>query len=89
MSCYLIIFEVKTLAKRNELRGLMKKLGGYCPITRTSWAITTDQRAKEIRDYLKVATAPGDRLFVVRSGTEAAWKNAISTKHSDWLKANL
>jgi hypothetical protein len=49
----------------------------------------SDKKAAEIRDDLKVALGNGDRIFVIRSGTEAAWLNAISQKHSDWLQKNL
>ncbi len=49
----------------------------------------TDQKAPEIRDYLKEALEDEDRIFVLRSGTEAAWRKALSQKHTDWLKKNL
>jgi hypothetical protein len=49
----------------------------------------SDKNAAEVLDDLKVALESKDRLFVIRSGTAAAWMNAISQKHTDWLKKNL
>ena len=87
--CYIVSFQIPVRARRDQLRALLKTYGGYCPINNTCWAITTEKRASEVRDHLKTALASGDRLFVVRSGTEAAWRNAISERHSEWLKKNL
>jgi hypothetical protein len=89
MNCYIVSFQAKELAVRKKLREMLRTYSKFCPINNTCWAIVTDQRAKEIRDFLKEALSPEDRLFVVRSGTEAAWRNAISPKHSEWLKNNL
>lgn len=89
MTCYIVSFQAKELPVRQSLRALLKTYSSYCPINNTCWAIVTDQKATEIRDYLKSALSDGDRVFVVRSGSEASWRNAISDKHSDWLKKNL
>ncbi len=67
----------------------MRAYGAYCPINATCWALLTDKKAVDVRDDLEIALQKGDRLFVVRSGTEAAWRNAVSQAHSDWLKKNL
>lgn len=89
MTCYIVSFQAKQLAVRQRLRERLKTYPKYCPINNTCWAIVTDQKAAEIRDHLKEVLLSGDRLFVVRSGTEAAWRSAISPKHSEWLKDNL
>ncbi len=89
MTCYIVSFQAKQLAVRQSLRERLKTYSKYCPINNTCWAIITDQKATEVRDHLVEVLAPGDRLFVVRSGTEAAWRSAISPKHSEWLKDNL
>lgn len=89
MSCYIVSFQVAQSTTLDKLRVLLKTYKAYCPINATCWAIKTDQKAKDIRDYLKESLESGDRIFVVRSGTEAAWRGAISDKHSEWLKKNL
>jgi hypothetical protein len=70
-------------------REALKAFAGYCPLNATSWAIVSDKKAAEVRDELKVGLGPSDRFFVIRSGTEAAWLNAYSEKHAEWLKKNL
>lgn len=89
MTCYIVAFQAEKTETRNALRALLKTYSGYCPITRTCWAVLSDEKAGEVRDHLKTALQPGDRIFVVRSGTAAAWRNMISDKHSAWLKKNL
>lgn len=89
MTCYIVSFQAKQLAVRQRLRERLKTYTKFCPINNTCWAIVTDQKASDVRDYLSDLLETGDRLFVIRSGTEAAWRNAISQKHSDWLKKNL
>ena len=89
MTCYIVSFQVAQREAREALRERLKAYGGYCPINDTCWAVMSDKKAAEVRDDLKVALETGDKIFVIRSGTEAAWKNAISQKHTDWLKKNL
>ena len=89
MKCYIVSFEVATAATKNRLTGLLKAYGNYCPINDTCWAIMTDNSAAQIRDYLKTSLQENDRIFVVRSGTGAAWLNAYGQANTDWLKKNL
>jgi hypothetical protein len=42
-----------------------------------------------IRDIIGKLLESTDRLFVVRSGTEAAWKRALGADADDWLKEHL
>jgi hypothetical protein len=89
MNCYIVSFQATLRSTGDALRERMKAYRAYCPINATCWALMSDKKAAEIRDDLKVALGNGDRIFVIRSGTEAAWLNAISQKHSDWLQKNL
>ena len=89
MTCYIVSFEVKLKSTEAKILDRLKTYGGYCPINDTCWAITSEKKAAEVRDSIAEVLAPGDRLFVIRSGTEAAWWNAYGEKHSDWLKKNL
>lgn len=82
---------MKTKGKKEtgELKKVLKTFGGYCPVNDNTWAITSTKKASEIRDELKGTLSPIDRLFVIRSGTEAAWVNAYGTQNTDWLKKYL
>jgi hypothetical protein len=89
MTCYIVSFEVAKEETRSKVTGLLKTFSGYCPINRTCWAILSDKKASELRDTVAAALETGDRLFIVRSGTAAAWRNSYGEKNSAWLKKNL
>ena len=90
MSCYIVSFQAKELTTRQALRERLKTYPSYCAINNTCWAIVTDQKSAEIRDHLKDLLQTGDRIFVVRSGTEGAWRNAAGgVTANEWLKENL
>ena len=89
MVCYIVTFEVKNPVKLASLTEALKTYGTYCPIHENAWAIITANTAAQIRDHLTPLIDPTDRLFIVRSGAEAAWSNAYGEQHSDWLKKNL
>jgi hypothetical protein len=89
MACYIVSFEVDQEATRTQVRERLKTFGGYCPINHTCWAITSDKKATEVRDLVAEVLQPGDRIIVIRSGTEAAWRNAFGPKNTEWLKKNL
>jgi hypothetical protein len=89
MACYIVSFQAKELAVRQRLRELLKGYGTYCPINNTCWAIVTDKKAAEVRNHLITALKAGDRVFVVRSGTEAAWRGMPTAQQGDWLKKHL
>jgi len=87
-TCYIVTFELGAAGNRPALLERLKSFGGFCPLTANSWAITSTQSAAQVRDDLKEVIG-GGRLFVFRSGTEAAWINAYSEKNSEWLKREL
>jgi hypothetical protein len=89
MSCYVVTFEVAAPAARSAVKDRLKKYGTFCPIHEHCWAIVTNDSAVQVRDSITPLIAPTDRVFVVRSGTEAAWSNAYGQKNTDWLKKNL
>jgi hypothetical protein len=74
---------------REALVTRLKAYRTFCPIHQHCWAIVTDQKATEIRDHLAQVLQPKDRLFVVRSGVEAAWLNSYGPKNNEWLKTHL
>jgi hypothetical protein len=88
MTCYVISFEPIGLQAAGNIRERLKTFDNYCPINAYSWAVMTTWSAAQVRDYLQ-ASSPTSRIFVVRSGTEAAWLNSYGVKNNDWLKKNL
>lgn len=89
MSTYIISFDIIDATKKAAFKEKMKSYGTYCPINANCWAIVTDKKATEIRDFLKTGLVNPDRIFVIRSGTEAAWTNAFADANSEWLKKRL
>ncbi|HVI57735.1 MAG TPA: hypothetical protein VM619_02525 [Luteimonas sp.] len=89
MTCYIVAFEVADPANKTKLQDALKSYGTYCPINANCWAIVTDQSAAQVRDKLMATIPATDKIFVVKSGVEAAWRNAYGQKNSDWLKEKL
>ena len=89
MKCYIVTLEVADDARRQRVHEKLKTYGGYCPVHQNCWAIISDHGATQMRDSLTPLLAPNDRLFVVRSGAEAAWWNSYGNEHNEWLKRHL
>lgn len=88
--CYIVIFELSNSATtRAALIKRLRAYGTFCPLTKQSWAIVSEQTAAQVRDNLKEALETSDRLYVFRSGTEGAWRNSYGTKYNEWLKKYL
>jgi hypothetical protein len=87
MACYIVTFE-PTGTAASTIKERLQAFGIYCPINASSWAVVVDMTAVQLRDHL-ANSLPGARIFVIRSGTEAAWINLYGEKNSDWLKKQL
>ena len=86
-TCYIISYDMAEGGNYEALYDAIKAYGTWAHITESTWAVTTEESAKEIRDYLGECLPSGSRLFVVKSGVEAAWRNVIC--RNEWLKKNL
>jgi hypothetical protein len=89
MSAYIITFEISDVTKKKAFDEKLKTFGGYCSINAHTCAITSEKKAIEIRDSLSQILSPTDKLFVIRSGTEAAWRNSYGKEFDEWLKKYL
>jgi hypothetical protein len=89
MPTYIVTFEINDSNRRETVKKLLREYGTFCPIHGNAWAINSPKTAKEIRDQLMEYMAVEDRLFVIRSGTEAAWKYTYGDDNTDWLKKFL
>ncbi len=85
--CYIIIYELFPQRNVDDFHIAIKSYGTWAKINSNTWAVVTSNSAIEVRDNLKRYLTPSDRIFVVKSGIEAAWINAECS--NEWLKNNL
>lgn len=86
---YVVSFNPETDEIRNKVVGVLRTYTSYCPIHRYCWAVETEEKAVAIRDKIKAVLSPQSSVFVIRSGTEAAWFNSYGEKNNKWLKEKL
>jgi len=89
MACYIVAFEVANTTNKANLKERLKQYGSYCPINDNCWAIVTNQTAVQVRDTLTASIQNDDKMFVIKSGVEAAWRNAYGPENTNWLKEKL
>ena len=89
MRCYIVTFETKSEQSLKQIKDALVSYKIYCPINNSCWAIKTDEPATEIRDKLSGLLDKNGRIFVIRSGGEAAWLNSFGDKNDKWLVDNL
>ena len=84
--CYIISYDVAEGGDYSIIDAI-KAYKSWAHITKSTWAIVTEDKHAEVRDNLNEYLPAGSRLFVVRSGSVAAWRNVMCS--SEWLKRNL
>lgn len=89
MTTYIVTFEVNNSSRMSLLKEKMKEYGAYCPIHGNCWAIQSEQTPAQVREFLDEDLIAEDRIFVIRTGTHAAWRNTYGEKNSEWLKERL
>lgn len=87
MKCYIISYDLRYRRDYDSLYQAIKSYGTWGKINESLWAVVTNQSAAQIRDHLSNYLDDDDRLFVIKSGFDAAWRNAIAD--SEWLKKHL
>jgi len=87
MNCYLIGVEMAPDGDTKSLVQSIKDYKTWARITNTLYAVVSDQEATEIRDNLARYIGDDGRIFVIKSGVEAAWENARC--RNEWLKKNI
>ncbi len=86
---YIVTFQTSSEESRLKVTGVLKTYASYCPIHDYCWAIKTIELSTEILNKVMKVLSPGERAFVIRSGTEASWVNTYSDSNSAWLKGDL
>lgn len=87
MACYIVSYDLKKGSDYEPLYAAIKAFGTWAHITESTWAVVTEKSAVQLRDHLATFIQQSDRLFVVKSGTEAAWRNSMCD--NEWLKKHL
>lgn len=91
MTTFIIALEFSSasLVAKNKVFEVIRGYSGWARITETTWAVTApdDVKANEIRDSIAKVAGEKDRIFVVKSGVAAAWRN--SRCKNEWLKKYL
>lgn len=85
--CYIIIYKLAVGVTDQAIDNAIRTYGTWAKITSDTWAIVTTQTATQIRENLERHVGIGGRIFVIKSGLEAAWRNVECS--SEWLKRNL
>lgn len=87
MASYIISYDLRKDRDYEALYEAIKSYGTWAHITESTWAVTTSKSAVQVREHLSSVMDNDDRLFISKSGVEAAWINVICK--SQWLKDNL
>jgi hypothetical protein len=89
MGTYLITFEFQS-EKLLEFLERLKRFGSYCPMNPNCWLVIAEHNAAEILQELQYYTNPTkDKLFVLKTGSEAAWSVLYGDAWQTWLNNNL
>lgn len=86
-NCYIINYDLRKDKDYDSLIKAIKAYGTWAKILKSCWAVVTTQSAVQVRDNLLKHMDNDDGIFVIKSGTEAAWR-AVECS-SEWLKKNL
>lgn len=84
---YLIDYRIANARQEEKIADFLKSHQAWARITETLWAVRTAAKAADIRDAIVSKISENDRVFVIRSGTEAAWSNVRC--RDEWLRKNL
>ena len=89
MATYIITYDLRKPGRNyTGLYDRIKSYDAWAHIVESTWAVVTNQRATDVRDYLWAVMDNNDKILVVQSGGVGAWVG-LSDKLTDWLKENL
>ncbi|MFA7361951.1 MAG: hypothetical protein WC139_13040 [Candidatus Kapaibacterium sp.] len=88
MKCFIITYDLRKPGRDyKSLYEALKSFGTWGKITESTWAIVSSLTSRQIYDFLSKHIDSNDRIFVIKSGKDATWINAIASV--DWLKKHL
>lgn len=87
MATHLVSYDLISGKNYDKLHTAIKSYGTWAHIHESLWAVVSSDSAVQVRDHLLRYIDHDDRLFVVRSDGEAAWRGVLC--RDAWLKENL
>jgi hypothetical protein len=89
MACYIVSYDLRKPGRNYEkLYEGIQSYTTWAHINESLWAVVTaSHTATQVRDYLSQFIDSDDRIFVIKSGVEAAWRQAMCK--NEWLKEHL
>jgi hypothetical protein len=88
MPCYIVSYELKQpRAQYLDFIDALKSYDDWAQILDSTWAVVTNKSAVEVRDQLWEFLDPDDGIFVLESGSEAAWQDVRC--ENQWLRDTL
>ena len=88
MTTYIVTFEVNDISRKSSLEDKLQQFIDYRSIHANCWAIVSDKQPIDIYNYLSTELAHTDGMFIIRSGTAAAWYS-FGNETDQWLKEQL
>jgi hypothetical protein len=85
--CYIVILVLSSKSDYSRLYAFLKTYSSWATLHTAAWAIVTTKTAKQLRDDIQKYLGDTDRVLVVRSSGEGAWRNFPNS--SEWLKKHL
>ncbi|MEO8760656.1 MAG: hypothetical protein ABI388_05590 [Bacteroidia bacterium] len=87
MKCYIISYDLRHGGNYTALINAIKGYGTWARITESTWAVVTQQTAIQVANNLLISMDGNDRLFVIKSGGEAAFRGIICEE--SWLQKHI
>jgi hypothetical protein len=87
MATFIISYDLVKQRGYESLYNAIKAYGTWAHIHESVWAVVTNDSAESVCNNLLTHVDADDRLFVVKSGREAAWRGVLCA--SKWLQDNL
>ncbi len=89
MAVYIVTYDLKEPGQRyDDLIAKIKNYGSWAKLGYSCFLINTNDNAVQVRDNLKLALDPNDKIYVGQATTPAAWSN-MPEDVSNWIKSNL
>ena len=81
---YVVSYDLRIQRDYSKLSEALRKFPNWGRVTESTWLVSTTWAAKQVADYLVQHMDSDDRLFVIETTNDAAWRNVIC--ETDWLR---
>lgn len=87
MTSYLVCYELVNNTHESYVIDKLKSFGVWGRVIGNTWIIKSERNFVEIRDELAKYMESNDRLLVIKTESQAAWKNILCS--NEWLIENV